>query len=87
MSDETILQSSENNGGGHTIKYVGNVSGLLPIVLLNLLFTILTLGIYRFWAKTNVRRYLWRNTKFDDESFEYTVPVANCLLGPLLCLS
>ncbi len=50
----------------------GRAGELLPIVLLNMLLNILTLSIYRFWGKTNVRRYLWRQTHFLDEPLEYT---------------
>ncbi len=33
--------------------------------------TILTLGIYRFWAKTHIRRYFWNSIRFCGDRFEY----------------
>ena len=42
------------------------------IVLRNLLFTILTLGIYSFWAKVRQRAFIWRATRILDEPLEYT---------------
>ena len=50
----------------------GRAGELLPIVLLNTLLNIITLSIYRFWGKTKVRQYLWRQTYFMGEALEYT---------------
>ncbi len=43
----------------------------------------LTLGIYRFWFATDVRRYLWSNTEIGGETLEYT-GLATELLGGFL---
>ena len=61
--------------------FTGRVKELLPIVLRNLLFTILTLGLYRFWAKTRVRQYIWSHTFFMDDPFEYTGTGKELFLG------
>ncbi len=50
----------------------GRASELLPVVLLNTLLNIVTLSIYRFWGKTKIRQYLWRQTHFMAEPLEYT---------------
>lgn len=68
----------------HTLKYKGTGSQLLPIVLLNLLFTIITIGIFRFWAKTNIRKYLWKNTYLDDEPFEYLGTGGELFVGSVI---
>jgi uncharacterized membrane protein YjgN (DUF898 family) len=39
--------------------------------LVNLLWTIVTIGIYRFWAKTKVRHYLWSQCEFEGDRFAY----------------
>lgn len=44
----------------------------LPIALSNLALTIVTLGIYRFWAKARERRYLWSRTRFIEDRLEWT---------------
>src|SRR5260370_24340060 len=46
-----------------------------------------TLGIYRFWLTTDIRRYLWSNTEIADESFEYTGTARELLLGFLIAIS
>ena len=71
-------------GPSRPMEFVGEASPLLGIVLLNLLFNILTLGFYRFWARTNVRRYLWRNMTVEGEALEYTGRGMELFLGFLL---
>src|SRR5260370_11930476 len=46
-----------------------------------------TLGIYRFWLTTDIRRYLWSNTEIADESFEYTGTARELLLGFLIAIA
>jgi len=84
MSEILENPSSKDDDASHTIEYVGTVGALLPIVLMNLLLTIITLGIYRFWAKTNVRKYLWSKTRFDGEPFEYTGTGGELFVGFLI---
>lgn len=36
------------------------------------LLTVVTLGIYRFWAKTRMRQLFWAGTELDGDRFEYT---------------
>ncbi|SEL86214.1 protein of unknown function [Roseivivax marinus] len=60
-----------------------------PIFMLGLktgLLTVLTLGIYRFWAKTRVRRYIWSSVELDGDRFEYTGTGVEKLLGFLLAV-
>jgi uncharacterized membrane protein YjgN (DUF898 family) len=46
-----------------------------------------TLGIYRFWLTTDIRRYLWSNTKLAGESIEYAGTAYELLLGFLIALA
>jgi uncharacterized membrane protein YjgN (DUF898 family) len=46
-----------------------------------------TLGIYRFWLTTDIRRYLWSSTEIADESFEYTGTARELLLGFLIAIA
>ena len=50
----------------------GTWQDFAKIALPNLLLTIVTLGIYRFWATTRERKYLWSHTRFVDERLEWT---------------
>ncbi len=46
--------------------------GLLKITLINFIFNILTLSLYRFWGKTNVRKHIWSSIHINGEPLEYT---------------
>jgi uncharacterized membrane protein YjgN (DUF898 family) len=46
--------------------------GLFKLVMVNALLNLVTLGIYRFWAKTNVRKHIWSSVHINDEPLEYT---------------
>lgn len=60
MDDHTYQVTHEGRGGE-----------LFAIFIINVLLTILTLGIYKFWAKTRVRRYLWSHSRIEGERLEY----------------
>jgi len=47
---------------------------------------VLTLGIYRFWAKTRIRKYIWSSVSGDDDSFEYTGTGLEKFLGFLVAM-
>lgn len=65
----------------HTIDYVGPTGTLYLIFIKNILLTLVTLGFYRFWAKTRLRRFLWGNTRVDGEALEYTGTGKELFLG------
>jgi uncharacterized membrane protein YjgN (DUF898 family) len=46
-----------------------------------------TLGIYRFWLATDVRRFLWSNTEIAGETLEYTGTPLELLLGFLIAIA
>jgi uncharacterized membrane protein YjgN (DUF898 family) len=45
------------------------------------LLLMVTLGIYRFWLATDVRRFLWSNTEVAGEALEYTGTPLELLIG------
>jgi len=57
---------------GSAFRFNGNWREFAPIAFTNLLLIIVTLGIYRFWAKTRERRYLWSRTDFIGDPLEWT---------------
>jgi uncharacterized membrane protein YjgN (DUF898 family) len=57
-----------------------------PIAFTNLLLIIVTLGIYRFWATTRTRQYLWSRTRFVDERLEWAGTGLELFIGFLMVL-
>ena len=68
------------------VRY-GTRRPLAPLLLKYLLLTVVTLGIYRFWAKTALRRYFWRAVKVDRTPFEYVGRGGELLIGFLIALA
>lgn len=77
------------SGGGSGDASVGYLRkpGLVGIVVKNLLLTIITLGIYRFWARTRLRRYFWSNIVVAGEPIEYTGTGRELFVGFLIALA
>jgi uncharacterized membrane protein YjgN (DUF898 family) len=69
------------------LEYDGKTGELYGIFLKNLLLSLVTLGIYRFWATTNLRRYVWSRMRFQRERFEYTGTGGELFKGFLLALA
>jgi uncharacterized membrane protein YjgN (DUF898 family) len=72
---------------GDAFAFTGTWRDYLPIALSNLLLTIVTLGIYRFWAKARERRYLWSHTRFIDDRLEWTGTGTEMFVGFLVALA
>lgn len=62
-------------GTGHALLVIQLVNGLLAMV---------TLGLYSFWGRTRVRRYLWGQTEFAGDRFTYHGTGGELLRGYLL---
>ena len=48
---------------------------------------LITVGFYRFWLATDIRRHLWSNTDIGDDAAEYTGNGKELLLGFLFALA
>ena len=48
---------------------------------------LVTLGFYRFWLLTDIRRHLWSNTLIDGDAAEYTGRGKELLIGFLVALA
>jgi uncharacterized membrane protein YjgN (DUF898 family) len=48
---------------------------------------LVTLGFYRFWLLTDIRRHLWSNTLVDGDAAEYTGRGKELLIGFLVALA
>ena len=55
----------------HRIFFYGTGSALFRIQVVNAVFTLLTLGIYYFWGKAEVRRYLLSQGQVEGDRFAY----------------
>ncbi|GGG71617.1 hypothetical protein GCM10011415_19400 [Salipiger pallidus] len=66
--------------------YTGSGKALFFLAFRTTLLTIFTLGIYRFWAKTRIRRFIWSAVRIDGSRFEYTGTGLEKFLGFLMAV-
>jgi uncharacterized membrane protein YjgN (DUF898 family) len=86
MNDVTtgsILPAGAPAGEPIRIDYVPR-DGLLKLTIVNFLLGVVTLTIYRFWAKTNVRRHIWSCVHINGEPLEYTGKGMELFKGALI---
>lgn len=55
----------------HRLTFSGSLATLLGIQAVNSLLTMLTLGIYQFWGRARVRRYVMSQTALGGDRFAY----------------
>ena len=65
-------------------EFRGNGLEFFRIWIVNLLLTILTLGIYYAWAKTRTNRYFYSNLYLDGVSFRYLASPMTILKGQVI---
>jgi len=83
MSD---VEATAAGGDPVVLSQRGVLSSFVWLSLRNGLLNLITLTLYRFWGKTEVRRRLWSTTYLHDEAFEYTGRGVELFVGFLLAL-
>lgn len=64
-----------------TVAYHGKAGQVFRLHIMNLLMNIITLGIYSFWGKTRIRRYMTSHVSISNDRFEYTGTGKELLVG------
>ena len=67
-------------------SFSGKGSEYFGIWIVNLILTILTLGIYSAWAKVRRMQYFYRNTHLNESSFDYHGTAIAILKGRLIAV-
>lgn len=80
--------SSRRLDGEPALRFVftGNGKDYFGIWIVNLLLTIVTLGVWSAWAKVRRQRYFYGNTSLGGSAFEYLAVGKQLLLGRILVL-
>lgn len=68
------------------MRFVGSGGEYFRIWIVNILLTIVTLGIYSAWATVRNRRYLYGNTDLDGHVFDFHGKPTTILKGRLIAL-
>ena len=80
---DSELDRPARRGVPIAVTYVPR-SGLASIAVINSLLIVVTLSLYRFWAKTRVRRHIWSCIHINGEPLEYTGTGKELFLGALI---
>lgn len=68
----------------HPVRFTGNAKTYFGIWIVNILLSIVTLGIYSAWAKVRTRRYFAQNTLIDERRFDYHATGLQLLIGRII---
>ncbi|MBE0435985.1 MAG: DUF898 domain-containing protein [Methylomicrobium sp.] len=71
----------------HPFEFHGKAGEFFKIWIVNILLSIITLGIYSAWAKVRTRRYFYNNTYLMNAPFDYLADPIKILKGRLLVLA
>ena len=69
------------------VAFSGSRSEFFHLVKRGAALELVTLGFYRFWLLTDIRRHLWSNTLVDGDAAEYTGRGKELLIGFLVALA
>jgi len=70
-----------------SVSFSGDRGEFRRLVTRGALLELVTVGFYRFWLATDIRRHLWSHTIVDDDAFEYTGRAKELLIGFLFALA
>ena len=72
---------------GLPFSFNGKAGEYFGIWIVNILLSVITLGIYSAWAKVRTKRYFYGNTKLDGSSFAYLASPIQILKGRLIAFA
>lgn len=78
------IPAQEAPSGFHRLSFTGSGKEYFGIWIVNVLLTIVTLGIYSAWAKVRRNRYFYGNTVLLGRAFEYHAKGGQILVGRLI---
>ncbi len=68
----------------HPVRFHGTASEYFGIWIVNLLLSIVTIGIYSAWAKVRTNKYFYQNTEIGGRRFDYHATGGQILIGRII---
>ena len=68
----------------HQVEFRGQTGEYFGIWIVNVLLSIITLGIYGAWAKVRDKKYMYGSTFIDDHSFDYHATGVQIFIGRII---
>src|SRR6476620_2890177 len=70
-----------------SVAFFGQRGEFRRLVMRGALLELITIGFYRFWLATDMRRHLWSHTSVEGDAPEYTGTGKELLIGFLFALA
>lgn len=88
MNGGPLTEGAAGSGGEEAVRLSWSPPpGMIGLSVKNFLFRIITLGIYHFWGKTEVRKRIWSAIRINGEPLQYTGTGREMFLGFLLVVA
>lgn len=84
ISDEPVKSAPQTQR--HAFLFSGNGVEYFKIWIVNILLSLVTIGIYSAWAKVRNKQYFYGNTSIADNTFEYTADPIKILKGRIIAV-
>ncbi|PSH26495.1 hypothetical protein BLA51_20285 [Yersinia pseudotuberculosis] len=81
-----MADNASQNKSLHRMAFKGEGGEYFSIWLVNLLLTIITLGVYSAWTTVRRRRYFYGNTELNGDRFDYHAEPIEILKGRLMVI-
>ena len=77
-----------NGADGRVIRpeFTGSTQEYFRLWIVNLLFTLVTLGVFSAWAKVRKKKYFYGNTRLDGDSLDYFAQPLAILKGRIIAV-
>ena len=85
MTTAEVVSSPVSPPGA--VRFLGEEGAYWRLRIKGAALVVVTLGIYRFWLATDVRRFLWANTEIAGDTLEYNGLATELLVGFLFAVA
>jgi len=85
--NELVAPPPSDASYASAVRFVGIRRDFRRLIMRGALLELLTLGFYRFWLATDIRRHLWSHTEIGGDTAEYTGTAKELLIGFLFALA
>lgn len=87
MNKEELVENTRHlTEKNNNLKFTGNAVEYFKIWVVNIFFTIFTLGIYSAWATVRTKKYFYQNTKFFNYDFDFHAKPTKILKGRVIAV-
>jgi uncharacterized membrane protein YjgN (DUF898 family) len=82
-----IPEADRRTGFAKRVEFADGRAAFRRMVLRGAMLELVTVGFYRFWLATDMRRHLWSHTSVDGDAPEYVGTAKELLIGFLFALA